>query len=572
MTRKPTSAFLLALALAVGFASCGPEYDLIIRGGSVIDGTGSPARRADVGVKGDRIDRIGDLTGKRAAKEIDASGLAVTPGFIDVQGQSGNSLLVDGNGESHIRQGITSEIIGEGSTPALWRQDQTPPDRLRATGVGPQMPGQPAPDWNSFDGYLRTLERRGTSINVGSFVPIAMVRGEVVGLDNRPPTADELARMEAIVDGAMREGAFGLATALIYPPASFASTGEIIALATVAARYGGVYITHVRGESFRVKEAIREAISIGEQAKLPVVIYHLKVAARPLWGTMGEVGKIVDEARARGLNVSACQYPYTAGGTGLAASLPGWVQEGGRERMLERLRDLSLRPKIRDEIQTKLPGEGFDGAENLVAGSTFEGIQIASVPQDRDQSVVGKRVSQIASERNEDPWETYFKLLVDNDGRVGALYHMMSEEDVRTAMVFPWVSIGTDAAAIKPDGELGRGQPHPRSYGTFPRILGRYVRDAKLLPLEEAIRKMSGLAAAQLQIRERGELRPGWFADVVIFDPATVIDHATFERPHQYSTGVRHVIVNGIVTVENEQHTGARAGRGLYGPGYRRGT
>jgi N-acyl-D-amino-acid deacylase len=560
--KRAAAIAVFSILAVVAFASCRPEYDLIIRGGTVIDGTGAPARRADIGVKRERIDRIGNLEGKRAAKEIDAAGLAVTPGFIDVQGQSGNSLLVDGNGESHIRQGITSEIIGEGSTPALMRPD---PALVLA-------PGQRPPEWQTFDGYLRTLERYGTSINVGSFAPIAMVRGEVVGLVNRPPTGEELANMEAIVDRAMRDGAFGLATALIYPPAAFASTDEIVSLAKVAARYGGIYITHVRGESFRVKEAIAEAITIGEQAKLPVVIYHLKVAARPLWGTMGDVGKIVEEARARGVKVSACQYPYTAGGTGLAASLPGWVQEGGREEMLARLRDASLRPNIRAEIETKLPGEGFDGAENLVAGSTFEGIQIASVPQDRDQTVVGKRISEIAAGRGEDPWDTYFRLLTDNDGRVGALYHMMSEEDVRTAMRFPWVSVGTDAAAIKPEGELGRGQPHPRAYGTFPRILGRYVRDARLLPMEEAIRKMTGLAAAQLQIRERGELHPGWFADIVVFDPATVVDNATFERPHQYSTGIRHVVVNGIVTVENEQHTGARAGRALYGPGYRRGT
>lgn len=561
MKRAAAIAVVSILAIVV-FASCRPEYDLIIRGGTVIDGTGAPARRADVGVKRERIDRIGNLEGKHAAKEIDAAGLTVTPGFIDVQGQSGNSLLVDGNGESHIRQGITSEIIGEGSTPALMRPD---PALVLA-------PGQRPPEWQTFDGYLRTLERYGTSINVGSFAPIAMVRSEVVGLVNRPATGEELASMEAIVDRAMRDGAFGLATALIYPPAAFASTDEIVSLAKVAARYGGIYITHVRGESFRVKEAVAEAITIGEQAKLPVVIYHLKVAARPLWGTMGDVGKIVEEARARGVKVSACQYPYTAGGTGLAASLPGWVQEGGREEMLARLRDASLRPKIRAEIETTLPGEGFDGAENLVAGSTFEGIQIASVPQDRDQTVVGKRISEIAAGRGEDPWDTYFRLLTDNDGRVGALYHMMSEEDVRTAMRFPWVSVGTDAAAIKPEGELGRGQPHPRAYGTFPRILGRYVRDARLLPMEEAVRKMTGLAAAQLQIRERGELHPGWFADLVVFDPATVVDNATFERPHRYSTGIRHVVVNGIVTVENEQHTGARAGRALYGPGYRRGT
>ncbi|MBI2834517.1 MAG: amidohydrolase family protein, partial [Acidobacteria bacterium] len=353
----------------------------------------------------------------------------------------------------------------------------------------------------------------------------------------------------------------------IYPPGAFAKNGELVALAKVASRHGGIYISHVRGESFRVKEAITEAIDIGTQAALPVVIYHLKVAARPYWGTMGQVGALIQAARARGANVSACQYPYTAGGTGLAATLPGWAQEGGREKMLTRLRDPDLRARMRSEIETTI-----DGWENLIAGAGFEGIQIASVPDDQDQSVVGKRLADIAKQRNQDPWDTFFALLIDNEARVGALYHMMSEEDVRTAMKFPWVSVGTDSAAIEPEGLLGRGQPHPRSYGTFPRILGRYVRDEGVLPLPEAIRKMTSLAAEQLRIPERGLVREGFFADLVAFDPKTVIDTATFDKPQQYPAGIEYVIVNGAVTIDRGQHTGAQAGRALRGPGYRGGT
>ena len=299
-------------------------------------------------------------------------------------------------------------------------------------------------------------------------------------------------------------------------------------------------------------------------AHLPVIVYHLKIGAKANWGRMGEIRTLVEDAQGRGIDITACQYPYTAGGTGLQATLPGWAQEGGREKMLERLRDPAQRASMRRDIEANTE------VENLLAGATFEGVQIASVPPDKDQSVVGKRLSQVATERGKDGWDTLFSVLMENDGRVGALYHMMSEDDVKAAMQFPWVSVGTDSAAIKPDGELGRGQPHPRSYGTFPRILGRYVREMRVLPLAEAIRKMTSLAARQLKIAERGTLKEGYFADIVVFDPFTVVDTATFEKPHQYPVGIGTVIVNGVVTVRHGQHTGAHAGRALYGPGYRK--
>ena len=541
------------LSLAVA-AACGPKYDLVVRNGQVIDGTGAPARRADLAVSGDRIVAIGEISGS-GRQEIDAAGRVVAPGFIDVQGQSGVTLLADGNGESHIRQGITTEVIGEGSTPALWTKDDADEVSIKRFGL--------TFDWTGFDGYLNALEKKGTSINLGSFAPVAMLREQVMGMADRPATPDEVQKEAAILDRAMQQGAFGLATALIYPPASYTTTAELVSLAKVASKYGGVYISHVRGESFHVKEAIGEAIAIGDEAHLPVVIYHLKIGAKANWGHMAEIKDLVEQARARGQDVTACQYPYTAGGTGLQAILPGWAQEGGREKMLERLKNPAERAKMKHDIEANTE------LENLLADATFDGVQIASVPADKDQSILGKRLSQIAAERGKDNWDTLFSILVENDGQVGALYHMMSEDDVRTAMRFPWVSVGTDSSAMKPEGELGRGQPHPRTYGTFPRILGHYVRDAHVLALPEAIRKMTSLAASQLKIKDRGALEDGYFADLVIFDPATVADTSTYEKPQTYPVGIDTVIVNGIVTVRAGQHTGAHAGRALFGPGYR---
>ena len=541
-------------ALACSFCARAPEFDLIIRGGDVIDGTAVDARRVDVGLKGDRIMAIGNLVDRTAGQVIEAKGKVVSPGFIDTQGQSGTTLLVDGQGESHIRQGITSEIIGEGGSPAFWTERTADTQTLKRFGL--------PFDWTTFDGYFRRLEDRGISINVGTLVPATMARREVVGLDNRKATPEELRRMEEFVDAGMRAGGFGLSSALIYPPGSFADTDELTALARVAARHKGIYVTHVRGESFNVERAIAEAIQIGEQAGLPVVIYHLKVAAREYWGRMMRLGEMIYAARRRGLTISATQYPYTAGGTGLIAVLPGWAQEGGRLMAVERLKDPALRARMRREIETTI-----DGWENLVAAAGLDGIQIASVPPEADQALLGKRITQIAKERGRDPWETLVQLLIETEGQVGALYHMMSEDDVRTGLAFTFVTIGTDAAAVRPEGELGRGQPHPRAYGTFPRVLGRYVRDQKVITLPQAVHRMTGLPARQFNIPMRGELREGFFADVVIFDPAVVSDRATYEKPHQYPVGIEYVIVNGVVTVTPQGHTGARAGRRLVGPG-----
>jgi len=527
------------------------SFDLIVRGGTVYDGLSTEPQRVDVGVRGDRITALGDLSAARAGREINAGGLVVAPGFIDVQGQSGTTLLVDGNGESHLRQGITTEIIGEASSPAFWTPQTADADALRPFGI--------VFDWTGFDGYFARLQQSGVAINLGTLVPATMVRREILGLENRAPSPEELQRMEAMVEEAMKSGAFGLSSALIYPPGSFAQTGELIALARVAARFGGIYATHVRGESFNLMTALDEAITIGREADLPVVIFHLKVAARDYWGSMGEVVAKLREANARGQRVFATMYPYTAGGTSLAASLPLWMQEGGRERMLERLKDPAACARARREIDSTI-----DGWENLVRGSGFEGIQIASVPPAADQTLVGRRISEVAASRKQDVWTTYFQILQETEGRAGALYHMMSEEDVTTGLRDSGASIGSDSAAIRTEGILARGSPHPRAYGTFPRVLAKYVRDDNVLTLGEAIRRMTSTAAAHFRIEERGSISQGFSADLVIFDPAAIQDHATFEQPHQYPTGIHHVIVNGVPVLDPQGLTGARPGQRLY--------
>ena len=546
-------ALLVAVVCTAGCTQNENRFDLIVRGGDVIDGSNRPAQRADVGVVGDRITAVGDLSAAQAGKVIDATGLVVAPGFIDVQGQSGTTLLADGNAESHIRQGITSEIIGEGGSPAFWTPETADSEALAPFGI--------TVDWTGFSGYFERLRQSGTTVNVGTLVPATQVRRTIIGMDNRPPTAEELSRMEAMVDQAMRDGAFGLSSALIYVPGSFAKTEELVALAKVAAKYEGIYITHIRGESFNLFNALDEAIQIGREAGLPVVIFHLKVGAKANWGRMGEAIDKIAKANASGGRVTATMYPYTAGGTGLSATLPLWVQEGGREKMIERLKDPAIRARARNEIETKI-----DGWENLLMAATFEGIQVASVPRDFDQSIIGKRISQIAAERKADVWDVYFRLLIDTGGRVGALYHMMSEEDVKTGLRFNLVTIGTDSSALRTEGLLARGNPHPRTYGTFPRILGKYVREEKIFSLPEAVHRMTGAAAAQMGIRDRGHIRPQMFADLVVFNPATVRDTATYEQPHQYPVGIEHVVVNGVHVLDPKGLTGARPGRPLDGP------
>jgi N-acyl-D-amino-acid deacylase len=544
--------------LAVLAAGCGSaeRFDLVVRGGQVLDGLGTPARRADVGVSGDRIVAVGDLSSATAATVIDAANRVVSPGFIDVQGQSGTTLLIDGRGESHVRQGITSEIVGEGDSPAFWTAKTAAGSSEALARAGQRV------DWTGYDGYFRRLTAGGVTLNLGTLVPATLVRSEVIGLDNRAPTAEELGRMTAMVEQAMQDGAFGLSSALIYMPGSFATTDELIALATAAGRHRGIYVTHIRGESFNLFNALDEALRIGRDGGLPVVVFHLKVAARANWGRMHEALAKLSGAAAAGQKVSATMYPYAAGGTRLAAVLPLWAQEGGTEAMLARLADPAQRARMRAEVE-----KTTDGWENLLMGATFEGVQIASVPADYDQAVVGKRLSEIAAARKADPWDVLFEIISGTKGRAGALYHMMSEDDVKTGLAAPLVSIGTDSAAIRHEGPLAQGQPHPRAYGTFPRVLGKYVRDERVLTLEEAVRRMTSLAAEQFQIRDRGVIRPGAFADLVVFDPATVADTATYERPHSYPRGIDHVVVNGTPVLTPQGLTGATPGRALHGPG-----
>jgi N-acyl-D-amino-acid deacylase len=527
------------------------NFDVLIRGGDLVDGTGSEARVADVGIRGDRIAAIGHLSANGAARVIAAEGHVVCPGFVDIQSQSVLSLLASGDAESHIRQGITSELIGEGGspgqvTPRVLARNPRYAEWVDSLGL--------RVDWSGFRGYFDRLERSGTSVNLGAFASMDLLRIETVGYENRPPSASELGEMQAILDRAMREGAFGLATALAYPPASFSSTEELVALARIASAHGGIYISHVRGESGGVLAAIDEAITIGKEARLPVVVFHLKVAGRANWGRMPEVGALIEAARAQGGLVSACQYPYTMAGTGLAAPLPEWVLDGGPDTLLGRLRDPSTRARVRQEMESR---------DALLGRVDFEAIQIAEVPKGSDPSLVSKRVAEIARFTGEDPFDAYFRILIETRGAAFALYHSMSEGDVRTAMAFPWVSIATDAEATSPRGVLGRALVHPRAYGTFPRVLGRYVREARLLSLPDAIRKMTSLPASQVGLTERGVIREGAFADIVVLDPTTVVDTATCEQPHQFPTGIRWVIVNGVVTVDEAEHTGARSGRVL---------
>ena len=545
------------VAAVLGAAACGssaPTFDLLVKGGEVIDGRGTPRTRADIGVNGDRIVALGDLSAATATTVIDATGRVVSPGFIDVQGQSGTTLLIDGNGESHLRQGITSEIIGEGDSPAFWSAKTASPEALTRAGL--------SVDWTSFDEYFTRLTTRGIAINLGTLIPATLVRNEVIGLANRPPTAEELTRMEAMVAQAMADGAFGLSSALIYVPGSFASTEELVALAKVAGKQRGIYVTHIRGESFNLFNALDEALRIGKEGALPVVIFHLKVGARANWGRMGEALTKISSAVAAGQKVSATMYPYAAGGTRLAAVLPLWAQEGGTDAMLTRLADPAQRARIHKEVETTT-----DGWENLLMGATFEGVQVASVPADYDQAVVGKRLSEIAAARKADRWDVLFDVITGTKGRAGALFHMMSEDDVRTGLAAPFVTIGTDSAAIRTEGPLAQGQPHPRAYGTFPRVLGKYVREDRVMTLEEAVRRMTGLAAEQFTIRDRGVVREGAYADLVVFDPTTIADSATYEKPHQYARGIDYVVVNGAVAVTPTGVTGTRAGRPLYGPG-----
>jgi N-acyl-D-aspartate/D-glutamate deacylase len=528
------------------------SFDLVIRNGRVIDGSGNPWQYADVAIAGGRIVAVGRIT-KRGAREIDAAGLVVSPGFIEMHGHAGIPLLVSGRAESTIRQGITTVSEGEGSSPAPAIGYAAEETRRTLAEYGLSL------DWTTLGGFFDRLEKQGISTNFYTFVSQGSIRKAVYGVENRPPTAAEMRRMEELTHAAMRDGAFGLSSSMSHPPGIWTSAEEFIALAKIAASYGGLYTRHLEDESDSLLNAISEAIAVGESARIPVEIFHLKVAGPRNWGKLARGAiDMIEAARARGVDVFADQYPYERSGWPLANSIPAWAREGGDEAMVKRLTDPSTRMRIRVDIERGFTNSGIgmtkDGLENIYI-STLSGAD--------NQRHIGKSVSQVAKERGAEPIETFFDLLIEEKGRVGATYWWMSEEDIKTIMRVPWVAFSTDGSPVAASGPLSHGKPHPRYYGTFPRILGRYVREERVISLEDAIRKATSLAAQRLGLRDRGLVREGMWADITVFNPDTVADRATYEDPHRYPAGIDYVIVNGQVVIDKGEHTGAMPGRVL---------
>jgi dihydroorotase/N-acyl-D-amino-acid deacylase len=536
-----------------------PQYDVLIRGGKIVDGSGRAVYTADVAIKDDRIVKIGNLAQATATRTIDARGLVVAPGFIDMLGQSETYLLIDPRANSKVMMGVTTEITGEGESiaPINERQIKEQEDFLRRFNL--------TIDWRTLDQYFKRLERQGSGVNLGTFVGATQVREYVIGYDDRPPTPPELDQMKKLVADAMRDGALGVSTSLQYVPARFAKTDELVELAKVAHQYGGIYATHQRSEANTIDASLDEVFEIAQKAQIPVEIWHLKTAYKKNWGRMAHVLTRIKQARDRGLDVTADIYPYIAGSTALSACLPPWALEGGTDKMLNRLHDPQTRQRLKKEIS-----EEQTEWENIYLGSGGPGgVLIGSVVNRELEPLQGKRISEIAEQQKKDPLDVVFDLILADHGQTGAIYFMMSEADMRLAMQSPFVSFCTDSGARATDGPLAGSKSHPRGWGSYPRILGRYVRDEKLLSLESAVHKMTGGPAARVGLRDRGLIREGMFADITVFDPAKVIDTATFESPNQYPTGIEYVLVNGKVSVDKGQRTPALAGHVLRGPGYK---
>jgi len=529
------------------------DYDVIIRNGRIIDGSGNPWVSGDLAIRGDRIAAIGRLSGARGKREIDASGLVISPGFIDMLGQSEYALLIDNRSLSKLSQGITTEITGEGGSVA-------PQDAQTISQIQPVMDQYHLKiDWESLSDYFAKLEKIGTPINIGTYVGAAQVREAVIGDVDRPPTADELQKMKSLVSDAMQQGAFGLSTSLIYPPGHYAKTEELIELAKVASQYGGIYASHMRSEGQSEVPAVEEALRIGRESRLPVEIFHLKVIGKPRWGTMPKIVGMIQAARDSGQDVSADMYPYVAGGTALASSLPPWVADGGTEKLLERLKEPSVRARIKTEMAT----EHADW-ENLYLGSGgASGVLVSGIVNKDLRQYDGKTITEIAKLQNKEQLDALFDLVLADKAQTGALYFIASEDDLQYGLKQPWVSIGLDAGELSLDGPLFEPQSHPRAFGSMPRFLGHYVRDEHLLPLEQAIRKITSLPAQRERLRDRGLLKPGYFADITIFDPSTIVDQATYEHPTGLSQGVRYVFVNGQLAYDQGRVTGLKAGMAL---------
>jgi N-acyl-D-amino-acid deacylase len=558
---------LLAIALLVVFSVARPaqrrlpQFDVLIRNGRIVDGSGGPWFRGDVGIVGDRITALGTIGDATAATAIDATNLVVAPGFIDLLGQSEFNILVDSRAASKILQGVTTEVTGEGSSIAPVNDRLIQEASLQARHFGVSQ------DWRTLADYFKRLEERSRpAINIGTFVGAGGVRNYIIGKDDRPATAAELERMKQLVAQAMEDGALGLSTSLQYVPDRFASTEEITELAKVAARYGGVYFTHQRSESGRIFESLDEVFTIAERAGIPAEIWHLKTAYKANFGKMPEVLRRIEAARARGLDVTANQYPYDRASNGLDACLPLWVREGGLDKMIARLQDPAMRERIKRDMDEPNPQTW----ENQWYGSNGgDGVMLSSVLNPDLRKYEGMTLTQIGKAMGKDPRDAVMDLVIADRGESSVIISIMAEDDVRTALKHPLVGIGTDSPAKAEDGKLSESKSHPRAWGSFPRILGRYVRDENLLSLEEAIRKMTSKAAARVRLYDRGLLRPGMMADIAIFDSQTIRDASTFVDPTHYSVGIKHVFVNGRAVVSNGAITKERPGRPIRGPGYR---
>jgi N-acyl-D-amino-acid deacylase len=539
----------LALALAAQPANGTtgrPDHEVILRGGLLFDGSGSDPISADMAMDGDRITAIGDLNGKTAGTVVDVSGLAVAPGFINMMSWANESLIQDGRSKSDIYQGITLEVLGEGRSMGPWN------DAMKKEELEDQGDIQYEIAWTTLGQYLQHLEDRGVSPNVASFVGAATVRLHELGYDDRAAIADELERMKELVRQAMVEGAVGLSTALVYVPGSFAPTQEIIELARVAAELDGLYASHIRSEGKDIISALEEFLTIVEEADIRGEVYHLKASGTENWDKLDEVIRRIEAARSRGLAVTADIYTYHASSTGLTIELPGWVKEGGHEAMVERLHDPEIRARLKDEMDMIPP----------------EDLLLTSFENESLRHLTGKTLAQVAAERGQSPEDTALDLIIEDDSRIGTVRFTMSEDNVRKKIARPWVSFCTDSASQAPEPPFTHSQPHPRGYGSFSRLLGKYVREERIISLQEAIRRLTQLPASNLRLEDRGRLAPGYYADVVVFDPEKIRDQATFENPHQLATGMVHVFVNGTQVLRDGEHTGAKPGRFVKGPGW----
>lgn len=557
MTRLHKVLVVTAVLLSSG--SCLAQtrsFDVLIKGGTVYDGAGGEPRHLNVAIRGDRIVEIGTLRKARANTVVDATGLAVAPGFINMLSHSETSLIVDGRSMSELKQGVTTQIFGEGSMGPLTLE-------MKARRIAQQGDIKYDITWTTLAEYLAYLEKRGISQNVASFIGAPTLREYVIGLQDKAATPEQLDKMRELVRQEMEAGALGITTALIYPPATFAKTEELIELSKVAAKYKGKYIAHIRSEADQLAEAVEETIRISREAGLPAEIYHLKASGRENWSKLDRVLAMIEEARRNGLQITADMYTYTAGATGLNSCMPPWVYDGGSDAAYRRLEDPETREKIAAAMRA--PSNNWENLY-MLAGSP-DRILLVGFKSEALKPLTGKTLADVARMRGKDPVETIMDLVLEDRSRIGTVYFMMDEENVKKQIRQPWVSFGSDAASMAPEGVFLKSSTHPRAYGNFARLLGKYVREEKVIPLTEAVRRLSGLPATNLGLDHRGFLEPGMFADVVVFDPDTITDVATYEKPQQYSVGVKHVFVNGVQVLRDGEHTGAKPGRALWGPG-----